>query len=630
MPKAWHPRQGFSSIARQCNKFDDAVRSGAKQLKPPSRARKRGTPRLDLVRARLAGALERLARASGWRAVGLIAGGVVAMLGLAMALGQSLDGTPGWQTWLWRGALIVVLLGIGAALAAILTARLLRHDARTGPILGKDHVLVLGWNDTGKALVCDLLASGPGRALVVIAPPEAAADAEIGKLSALEQGRVLLRHGTPDDPALLARFGAAQAAGAVLLAPRGEAADAAVLGGALALGQVNARLRMAAQAAGPGATATLSGLDADLRVVEGEDLLARVLAHELAYPGMAQLHRRLLAGRGLGMHLLAQPQLAGNSFGDAMMAFETATLIGLCDEMGRIGLALPPDLVIAPQMRAVFLAARPQDIAIATGNIAVDQMVMRAPIPRHRPAQTVLVLGWHARVPRLVAEFSRHVAPDSVLTLAADAPGLDEAIAALTVYGDNLRVEYGHVDITDRQVLAELDLARFDRVLVLAQGGPDGDRQALQTLTMVSQIARERRLAMPVLAGFAGRDRLDLAMGAGLCDSGVDDTLVATMLAAQLRDQGEMRVASQMLARQGVDIAFKPIEHYVAIEAPLNFYTLVDAARQRGEVAIGIKRRGGGRPEAGQLLLNPRKTQQLEFIPGDQIVVLTQDQDWQV
>ncbi len=40
----------------------------------------------------------------------------------------------------------------------------------------------------------------------------------------------------------------------------------------------------------------------------------------------------------------------------------------------------------------------------------------------------------------------------------------------------------------------------------------------------------------------------------------------------------------------GSEIYLKPIEDYVAADRQLTFYTVVESARQRGEIAIGYRR----------------------------------------
>jgi hypothetical protein len=53
----------------------------------------------------------------------------------------------------------------------------------------------------------------------------------------------------------------------------------------------------------------------------------------------------------------------------------------------------------------------------------------------------------------------------------------------------------------------------------------------------------------------------------------------------------------------------------------MTFYTVLEAARRRGQVAIGYRIRRGERFE---VVLNPDKTERLTFAVGDKVVVLAE------
>ena len=60
----------------------------------------------------------------------------------------------------------------------------------------------------------------------------------------------------------------------------------------------------------------------------------------------------------------------------------------------------------------------------------------------------------------------------------------------------------------------------------------------------------------------------------------------------------------------------------------MNFYTVVEACRQRGEVAIGYVRRREGRADKrnmGGVVVNPKKTEALLYAHGDRFIVLARE-----
>ena len=59
---------------------------------------------------------------------------------------------------------------------------------------------------------------------------------------------------------------------------------------------------------------------------------------------------------------------------------------------------------------------------------------------------------------------------------------------------------------------------------------------------------------------------------------------------------------------------------------PVHFYTVVEAARRRGETVIGYRlaRYSGDAAHAYGVVVNPAKSQEIVFSENDQIVVLAE------
>ena len=72
----------------------------------------------------------------------------------------------------------------------------------------------------------------------------------------------------------------------------------------------------------------------------------------------------------------------------------------------------------------------------------------------------------------------------------------------------------------------------------------------------------------------------------------------------------------------------RPAGDYIELGRPINFYTIVEAARRRGEVAIGYSRRRQGADDPrklGGVVVNPRKNEAVMYQQGDRVIVLARD-----
>ena len=69
----------------------------------------------------------------------------------------------------------------------------------------------------------------------------------------------------------------------------------------------------------------------------------------------------------------------------------------------------------------------------------------------------------------------------------------------------------------------------------------------------------------------------------------VSDQLVSLYLTQVAENKALSVVFDDIFDAEGSEIYLRPIDGYVALERPLTFYTLVEAARRRGEIAIGYR-----------------------------------------
>lgn len=87
-------------------------------------------------------------------------------------------------------------------------------------------------------------------------------------------------------------------------------------------------------------------------------------------------------------------------------------------------------------------------------------------------------------------------------------------------------------------------------------------------------------------------------------------------------------IFEDLLDEEGSEIYMRPVEHYIELGRPVNFYTVAEACRQRGEVAIGYVRRREGVTDArnlGGVVVNPKKSEAQLYAHGDRFVVLARD-----
>lgn len=549
--------------------------------------------------------------------------------------------------WGFRLVMLIVtlagLLMVAAVIGVVSAAIAARRDRlRRGrsPVTASGHVVILNWNPAIFDVVAELaLAQAAMRTVRIVimadrdkAEMEAAIEARV---SGLGKADVICRTGDPTDPVDLSIVAPEAAHAVIVLSPEGDGPDSQVIKTILALVhapdrreapyRIVAEIRNARQAE----TARFAG-GREVQLVLTDDLLAQISVRACRQSGLAEVYSDLLDGSDCRILAIDQPILAGNRFGDALMAYDTSTLIGLARPDGSVVLNPPMETVITPGTMAVMIVGN-DAVAISTDHISVDVGALRPPPALERRPERTMVLGWNRRAPAMVMELSRLAAPGSVLTIAADRPDLEAEVRALKVIGRNLDVEYGQVDISDRSVLEGLDAAAYDQVLLL---GSDrlavqaGDTNTLMTLLNLRQIAEGIGARLNIVSELGdGRNRA-LAAARGIGETILSNHLAGRMLARAVENPHLGAVFDDLLGETGPKICMRPVADYVEIDRPVNFYTISEVVRRRGAVAFGYARPRAEAPNThsrGGIVINPVKSELISFLATDRIIVLARD-----
>jgi hypothetical protein len=98
------------------------------------------------------------------------------------------------------------------------------------------------------------------------------------------------------------------------------------------------------------------------------------------------------------------------------------------------------------------------------------------------------------------------------------------------------------------------------------------------------------------------------------------------MLAQVAENKHLNAVFTDLFDPDGSEIYLKPAGDYIQPGVPVSFYTVIEAARRRGEVAFGYRRKAasGDASQAYGVVVNPDKSEMVSFEAADRIVVLAE------
>ncbi|MCR6637169.1 hypothetical protein [Devosia sp.] len=510
-------------------------------------------------------------------------------------------------------------------------------------VLEKDHTIILNWSPSIFDVISELVVANRSRhrpRIVIMANRDKVEmeDEISAKVADLGNTRIICRSGDPTDLYDLSLVTPQSARSIVILSPEGEDgsmddADSSVIKTILALVHDPRRraepYRIAAEirdTANVEVARVVGGREAQL--VLADELIGRIVVHSSRQAGLSAVYSELLDFEGCEIYTLEQAGLVGKTFGESLMVYDTSTLIGIVAADGSVELNPPMARRIVAGDRAVIIAEDDAAIQIKAPGALPDQTQMRSSTRAAAQPERVLLLGWNRRAPIIAYELSRYVEPGSVLTIAADTPTLEDDVAALSVANTNLQIFFGRTDITSRKALEGLDIASYDHVLVLGYSDllapQPTDTRTLVTLLHLRKIAETTGRRVKVVSEMVDVRNRELAEVTRADDFVVSNKLVSLMLAQASENDALTAIFDDLLDEEGSELYMRPAGDYVALGVPVSFYTITEAARLRGEVAIGYHR---PRPDAAAngILINPAKSAAEVYSEQDRLIILARE-----
>jgi voltage-gated potassium channel Kch len=353
--------------------------------------------------------------------------------------------------------------------------------------------------------------------------------------------------------------------------------------------------------------ARLVGRD-DAQLVVASELIARIAVQTCLCSGTSAVYMDLMDFANSEFYVFDAAPVVGASFGQAVLRYEAACLVGLIRADGTLLLAPGATTPIVAGDRLVMVAETDDPLKPGPAVELALPSLPAASVPARCPVRTLL-LGWNREARAIVRELDAAVLAGSELVIVAD-----HVPADLAVTHQRLVLRTG--DAASRAVLAALDPAAFDHVIVLGLtevlDAQEADARTLVTLLHLRTILDGAGGTAPtVVAEMVDPRNRDLARAARVDDFIASDKLVSLML-AQLSENPQVEaVFAELLRPGGCVIRIRPATEYPGAD----FRAVSAAALARGEVAIGVRR-------PGALAINPAKGTRMLGGPDEQIVVL--------
>ncbi len=507
-------------------------------------------------------------------------------------------------------------------------------------VIESGHTVILGWSNQIFSIISELVVANQNipRACIAILANKSKVDMEDelrDRIGPTGNTRLVCRTGDPIELANLEIINPSTARSVIILPPDSDIPDAQVIKLVLALShhfnKSDFHIVAEFQNSKNLEVARLVGGDRGV-FIQANELIARITAQTCRQSGLSVVYNEILDFEGDEIYFQLEASLFGKTFGMALLAYEDSCVIGLRVRDGIIRLNPPMDTIIEPGDAIIAISADDDTVRVSgLTNAPVNENAIQHPVPSLKGPEHTLILGWNHLAPMIVKELDNYVAPDSGVLIVAD---VQNSIMESSFELENIKnqkVSFIQGDSTDRQTLDKLDIPNFQHVIVLSYSDQldtqQADARTLMTLLHLRDIGNQSKNRFSIVSEMLDFRNRELAEIARPDDFIVSDRLISLMLSQISENKELIHVFDDLFNPQGSEIYLKPAGDYVHLGTPTNFYTVVESARRRDQVALGYRLNDlshDPRMTYG-VMVNPDKSELVTFSEQDRIIVLSEE-----
>jgi voltage-gated potassium channel Kch len=531
-------------------------------------------------------------------------------------------------------------IALGGSVTAFIVSTISRTFERLrkgkSPIIVNDHTLILGWSNRIYPILKELaIANSNVKKASVVIFSSMSRDFMEGEIedraSDLGKLKVVTRTGDVTNPEDLKRTNIANAKSIIVL-DSDESGDANVVSAVLAIKAVNPNtaIRIITEIDDENTgDALTSATQGQVIAVRSQEIIARVTAQASRRPGLAAVVLDLLDFDGDEIYFADVPALVGQTYADALLAFNEACVIGLLNADGTSMVNPAQSTEITAGMKVIAIA-EDDDKVIYTGvrdDLANTEV---KPVARKKEApESLLIIGWSSMGRTVLNELAGFLPEGSTVDIVAQARYVAPEELENLNFGE-VKVTFTSVSGDNDDLIAAAQGKKFNEVIVLGYRNSisqsEADAQTMLTMLQMNQLfAAEGNGVEPtrLVAEILDSRKSALARVAAVDDLVVSDSLAALLIAQISENPALAPIFEDLFDAEGATLNVRDITDYTELGQAITFAELVAIGRNHGESVIGY-RLGSGQGAEGStgVVLNPAKTS--EFIPvaGDSLVVI--------
>ncbi|GAB4233241.1 MAG: lipoprotein [Ekhidna sp.] len=537
--------------------------------------------------------------------------------------------------------LVIISTLIGLVSNGILTKLEVLRKGRSF-VIEKDHVLILGWSSKIFTIIPEIVEANENQkrgVIVILADMDKVVmeDEIKDKVGSTGNTQVICRTGNPIDVHDLQIANPYDTKSIIILDKDNENSDSQIIKTIVAIVTNPNRRKEPYHITAEmedkrnfDVAKMVGGNEVEL--ILSDEIISRIMVQTSRQSGLSVVYQDLMDFDGDEIYFEEAPQLVGRSFRDILFMYEDSAIMGLqyADKSVEIN---PPMDTIFKEGDKVIGITEDDDTLIPNINSKVDphesKIVYTEPEPQE--AEQILIVGWNNRARYIIMELDNYVPPGSFVRIVSKFDDAEKIVKSLNQLVQNISLQFEVQDTTDRTTLESMKLENYDYIILLCYQNyfpiQEADAQTLITLLHLRNFTEIHGNKYKIVSEMLDIRNRQLADITSADDFIVSDKLVSLLMSQVSENKYLMRVFEDLFDADGSEIYIKPAREYVQTGIPMNFYTILESAARKNEVAIGYRiiSKAKNADEQYGVVLNPKKSEEFTLEQDDMVIVLSED-----
>ena len=537
--------------------------------------------------------------------------------------------------------LVIISTLIGLVSNGILTKLEVLRKGRSF-VIEHDHVLILGWSSKIFTIIPELVEANENQkrgVIVILADMDKVVmeDEIKDKVGSTGNTQVICRTGNPIDVHDLQIANPFDTKSIIILDKDNENSDSQIIKTIVAIvtnpNRRKAPYHITAEMEDKRNfdVAKMVGGD-EVELILSDEIISRIMVQTSRQSGLSVVYQDLMDFDGDEIYFEDAPQLIGKSFREILFAYEESSIMGIqyADKTVEIN---PPMETLFKEGDKVIGITEDDDTLIPNvdtpGEPHESKIVYTEPEPQE--SEKILIVGWNSRARYIIKELDNYVPKGSSVKVVSKFGDNEKTIQRLSQNVDNITLEFSRQDTTDRETLESMRLENYDYIILLSYVDnfpiQEADAQTLITLLHLRNFTEVSGSKYKIVSEMLDIRNRQLADITSADDFIVSDKLVSLLMSQVAENKYLMRVFEDLFDADGSEIYIKPAKEYVQTGQSMNFYTVLESAARKNEVAIGYRIISQAKTADAQygVVLNPKKSEEFVLSENDMVIVLSED-----